>query len=587
MMAPVYVSTLFYFSLGSIIAGRTITSPLFYFVLLAVSVGAGFVDTLWFPSRPQGNDALAAGMLILALGKRVPFHDAPAMLTVAAFALFMAGTALFFSARLNVVFQKMNVAQRIKGKEILILAAAMVFWGTVYVAVPALRHWSFHSEMVDLGSMDQAMWNTIHGRILVSTSFFYGNITRFAGHCEPIFLLIAPLYVVWASPYVLMAVQSAFAVSGAIVLYRMAIDKWNNQSYALVVALAYLSYPALNLAVLFDFHADPLALPFLLGVIAQREKKGRKFWICAVCALSCKEYAAFSLFGIGMYVLIFSRFKVRGVALAVISVCWFITYYCIIAPKLNPSQVIASVATVYSSVGGETGIKGIAGHFMNNPLGLVLALCSVKNMENIVFLLCPLFFLPLCSPLVLCAALPVMMKDLITGLDIGLHHGGLYIPFFFWAVVEIDKTIIMKYGKRLFIALLVAAAVSHFLIGESPLSQRFWNKYEAYYKRTDLDTTAENLIRMVPDTASVVCSGRLAPHLTHREFCYVPPRPADLSKVSFAVFDTVRQRSWEWCSRAEMMSVVRAIDGSGQWKKIFDKNGMLGFKKRGNVLPPP
>ncbi len=81
---------------------------------------------------------------------------------------------------------------------IMVLAFAIGFsW------LSLLRHDAFQSHAFDLGNMDQAVWNTLHGHLLRFTDMAVGSrvlTNRLAIHVEPILPLLALLYLMHAGP---------------------------------------------------------------------------------------------------------------------------------------------------------------------------------------------------------------------------------------------------------------------------------------------------------------------------------------------------------------------------------------------------
>src|SRR5271166_1503399 len=93
-----------------------------------------------------------------------------------------------------------------------ILALAFVVYFTAYT-------WSlfdaFRSNAEDMGIMDQALWNTLHGALLhqticnsISDTNCIGDVSRFAVHFEPLMLPISLLYLIAPSPKTLMLLQA-------------------------------------------------------------------------------------------------------------------------------------------------------------------------------------------------------------------------------------------------------------------------------------------------------------------------------------------------------------------------------------------
>lgn len=150
------------------------------------------------------------------------------------------------------------------------LAPTIALWTCIaayfatFTALSILQHDSFGTSIYDLGNVDQAVWNTLHGRILRFTTQPHMGDIRLSMHIEPILLPISLLYLVYSSPKTLLIVQTLAIALGAWPLYLIARMKLRNGWPALAFAVAYLLLPALEAANLFEFHAVVLAPVFLL-----------------------------------------------------------------------------------------------------------------------------------------------------------------------------------------------------------------------------------------------------------------------------------------------------------------------------------
>jgi len=221
----------------------------------------------------------------------------------------------------------------------------VVVWALILVFVVTFsilslrRHAALGSNGMDLGNVNQAVWNTAHGDFLAFTNMAPVR-NRLALHVEPILLLFVPLY--WAGlggPKLLLVVQAIVVGLGALPLYCLARDvlagSMNAErevgsreygvgsteyetdisrrvsyfllptSYSLlpvVFPLAYLLLPALEAAVIYDFHAVTLAPTFLLfAFYFGMKRRPRLFSLFALLALACKEDMGLTVAVLGLY----------------------------------------------------------------------------------------------------------------------------------------------------------------------------------------------------------------------------------------------------------------------------------------------
>ena len=161
---------------------------------------------------------------------------------------------------------------------LIILGIAFSLWFSAY----SIRLHDAHlTHKADLGQMDIAIWNTAHGRILQEIK---GDAisTRLTDHVEPIFILIAPVYWLWADVRVLLILQAVSLALGAWPIYLLARRRlgaaglvtgpWSPAPWgALAFAAAYLLMPAARSAAGQRLsRAAPRGAPDRLGLLDNR-----------------------------------------------------------------------------------------------------------------------------------------------------------------------------------------------------------------------------------------------------------------------------------------------------------------------------
>ncbi|NJN94519.1 MAG: DUF2079 domain-containing protein [Anaerolineales bacterium] len=136
-----------------------------------------------------------------------------------------------------------------------------------------VNHDHFLTNGFDLGIFDYAAWNNLHGNFFKAE--FIGVDSLFAIHFQPILLPLGLVFLLWSDAKALLLVQTVVLALGALPLYWLATEKLNSWA-GLVFAAAYLLFPALQGANLFEFHPVTLAagfLPFAYWYLQQR-----RFW---------------------------------------------------------------------------------------------------------------------------------------------------------------------------------------------------------------------------------------------------------------------------------------------------------------------
>lgn len=203
-----------------------------------------------------------------------------------------------------------------------------------------LRYQSYHADAFDLGNMDQAVWNTLHGHPFRFTNRGLDTVgppTRLAIHVEPIIFLIALLYLLHAGPETLIILQTVSLALGALPLFLLGLRRLPALPLvAAAIALAYLVLPELLGEALWDFHPVALATPLLLLALwALDARRWLIFLIAVSLAALTKEDVALSLLPLGLYIAFWLGKRRIGLGLLVASLGWLALCFFVILPHYN------------------------------------------------------------------------------------------------------------------------------------------------------------------------------------------------------------------------------------------------------------
>ncbi|MGO8949807.1 MAG: DUF2079 domain-containing protein [Ktedonobacterales bacterium] len=222
----------------------------------------------------------------------------------------------------------------------LVVVLAIVLF-TVLVGMHSIvRQQSYHTDAFDMGNMDQAVWNTLHGHLFRFTNRgadWEGPPTRLGIHVEPILLLIALFYLIHSGPETLLVLQTVALALGAMPLFLLGRRRIPQLPLATAaLACAYLVAPALLGAALWDFHAVALATPLLL--LAVWALDGRRYWVFALAAFLAamtKEDVALALIPLGIYIALRGGKPRYGAAVVLLSAVWVLLCFFVILPHFN------------------------------------------------------------------------------------------------------------------------------------------------------------------------------------------------------------------------------------------------------------
>ena len=390
----------------------------------------------------------------------------------------------------------------------IIVWGIIIIFAVVLAALALNRHAAFETNGFDLGNVNQAVWNTAQGRLFAFTNM--APLTnRLTLHVEPILFLFVPFY--WlglGGPKLLLTAQAAMVALGAWPLYLIARPRIGPPG-AIFISVAYLLYPALEAAVLFDFHAVTLAPTFLLFAFYYLEKTfslhssfvirhsslAASFFFLLL-ALSCKEDMGFVVAMLGLYFgLRYKRWKPAALIFA-LGMLWSLTAILLIQPMF--------------AVGGNVQGARYAwlADALSNPQLLWHHFQQVNLPDYLWRLFAPVAGLSLLAPLALLPILPSLAINLLsthpfTWRAEEFHYVAPMAPFIFiaavlgirrmgeWANGRMGRTThhaprishhsLFTIHYSLFIILLVSSLTYHYFRGFTPLARPFhWRPVAAH-----------------------------------------------------------------------------------------------------------
>jgi uncharacterized membrane protein len=203
-----------------------------------------------------------------------------------------------------------------------------------------VRYQSYQASAFDLGNMDQAVWNTLHGHPFRFTNRgldWQGPPTRLGIHVEPILLLIAPLYLIHQGPETLIVLQSVGLALGAIPIFLLGLRRLpDHPAVAAALAGAYLLTPALLGTFFWDFHPVALAMPLLaLAVWALDARHYGWMVLAAALAAMTKEDIAITLVPLGVALIVWRGKPRLGTGLILAAITWTVLCFFVILPHFN------------------------------------------------------------------------------------------------------------------------------------------------------------------------------------------------------------------------------------------------------------
>lgn len=466
----------------------------------------------------------------------------------------------------------------------------MVFGGLLVA-----RYETWHSFILDLGSYDQKAWSaatresvgamleqTYRGGVKVAPcgSWRYWGICHF----QPLFVVYALAYRVWASPLVLLLSQVLLVASGVIPCYWLARDRLGPTAGVLTAGL-YILHPAVQFNGLVDFRPDHVAIPFLFWAywLVERGRLPAAITIAAVPALA-KESLMLSFAFFGLYLAARTRRLAAGAAVFVAGVAVFVVaeFYLLATPR-----------------GPEAAF--MINRYFSDAAALVRPELLARKIVYLTQLFGPLGFLSWLDPLALLPAIPSLgvslLSNEVTHVSIQSQYSASVVAPAFAGLITGVAWCGRRFGARatpvrILGGLVVLSVFFSVASGPTPLSLNFWVErwgrqwhYSQYLpdRQGALDEAAA-LIPSDPDIMVVSQNDVNSARLAHRHFYF--PFPNGLERADFVLLDTRRWPWIYWVPNTERFgSIVHSLRASPDYRLVFDRDGVLLFARVGPRRP--
>ena len=451
------------------------------------------------------------------------------------------------------------------------------------------RYDAFLMHALDMGNMDQAVWNTLHGNLFHFTNMrahldkeAWGTTTRLSFHVEPILLPLSLVYLIHASPETLIVVQALCVALGAPAACRLALRVTGSRGLAYAAPLAYLLAPSLQAATLYEFHPVTLVAPALLwAFVFLEERHYRLFVVFAVLSISCKEE-------IGLVVACMALWHWRrggprslAIPVAVLSAAWSLLAIGWIVPHFasGPSAYWQRYISAADEGSSSPGAIGVLKFWLHHPDNLwhTVVMWPKASMLHRYFIstgyLC-LFSLPalaICAPSL---AIILLSTDQHMYGGLGQYSAEL-VPIGVAAAIYGFAWLVaygVKHGLK---QRTIAAALVVLLFASALANQRlngFTPAAEGYAAPVISAHTllGQRLLKLIPAGVPVSSMDQLNPHLGDRAKSYLFPDVGDAQYVALDVTSNVNPGLPEDQYLAAM-SLLR----SRYWRILAAQDGYL------------
>ncbi|MCL2158554.1 MAG: DUF2079 domain-containing protein [Oscillospiraceae bacterium] len=466
---------------------------------------------------------------------------------------------------------------RLNFKVLLALIAMLVI---AFVAVLSeaciLRHKIFYASTYDFGIFAQMFENMAKTGLQVTSVERNMQMSHFAVHFSPIYYLLLPIYLIFRSPECLIVMQAVAAALGAFPLALIAKKFGLSHTNILLLAIAYLLYPALGGGLFFDFHENKFLTVLILWLLYFMVSEGRAkkyilIYVFAALVLIVKEDAFLYVLCAGLYYMfkknsdgrLSKKNMIHGGALAALSIAYFMfsTYYL----KTYGLGVMTYRYNLFLGTGEES-FGAMIANVIKNPALLLSSLLSVpEKFEYVLFMLIPLCFLPFVGKKLdfVFLIVPMVIMNLATNYiyqyDVNFQYTyGVTALLFFLAVKNLSQI-----DKKQLAKLCVAMACFSAVLFSSKIVNRIHSYNYIYYARRGEFVETAEMLKEIPMDASVSACTFLVSHLIEREEVYM----VELFDPGYFDYDT-----------DYLINDLRGVDVE-QYKNFLEEIAEHGYKK--------
>jgi uncharacterized membrane protein len=391
-------------------------------------------------------------------------------------------------------------------------------WIASFAGLGVLKYLWFFDRRFDLGNMTQAVWSTAHGRPLETTEVAGDQITRLAVHVDPLLAAIAPLWLVWPSPLLLVALQAAAIGIGALPVFWLARKHLASDTTAALLGVTYLLYPSTQWAAINEF--EPLALgatALLFAIWFLDEDRLLMFAVVAVLAAASGEMMGFLLAGLGVwYALRKTRWRVGGLIMA-LGASWSLVALQVVIRHFSrgPSPFGAR----YAAVGGSP--EGFIATLVTNPTSILGEVVSTYDGLFALTMSLPLLGLFALAPSLALVAAPQVALSVFSerpsDLWLGANVVTPVIPFLVAATV-LGVARLGVHRARVVRLVLASTLFCSLIVGPASYLGRYFQPEN----RARAATRTEAL-GLIPADAAVSSTNHLGSHLSARRYVYSFP----------------------------------------------------------------
>lgn len=468
-----------------------------------------------------------------------------------------------------------------------VLTASVALYVLVFGQLTWAQQSNFGTFGFDMGIYDQAIWLLSRFKNPFDT---IRGLNYFGFHVNVIAFALVPIYWLGGGPHALYLIETIALALGAVPLWLLARDRFENEWLALGPAVAYLLFPSIEWINWWHFHPEALAITplFFAWWFASR---GRWWWFALATgvALSCKEDVALAVLAMGVAIAL--RYSIRaGAATAAVGVAWFVICTRLIIPHYDGGQ--AAFYLAFNPTLGHS-LQGVIATIIRHPSRLYRLMVKQNRHTYYIQLLAPVAFLPIIggwsAALIGLPQLVINTTSVIGyAYSIKFHYSSMVVVGVWLATVESMARRASRPATRgALVAVLVACALAaNVAWSPSPLSVHY--RDGEWARPSALARAEATAVKQVTNGKGVSASYSIDTHLTHRAGIYEWPNPFVPTNWGFANRDAPPPSVVDWLvldtsiDDAAATQLLDQLTGpGGGFTIVFEQSTVIVARRQG------
>ena len=344
---------------------------------------------------------------------------------------------------------------------VVIVLAGIIGYGLLVSILTIRHHHRLGTAAFDLGGYDNIFFNALHGRPLRGTVAVQSgeNWSSIRSHAEFSVYAFLPFYAIRPCAEALLCIQAFMVGLGALPVYLLAARRLSRGA-GLVLALAYLLFPAIHSGNFYDFHFQPLGSTLILWCFYLLDcRRNIAFALVFIVALGCREDVSISL-AVAGFLMVFSGYRpVAGGVVGIISAAYFLVVKFVVMPHFGTWWFTDMYKELLPS--GDSGFFGVVKTLIANPLYALGTLLTREKVLHVLKIFLPLAFVPLRRAGLWFGFVPAILGTILTTgyhptTDTTFQYIYYWVPFIFVITVIVLQRIVERNGKKVFAATIVA-----------------------------------------------------------------------------------------------------------------------------------